>query len=136
MLMFRIKMLVKENLMAKTSDICSCLGLLAGKILIVGFVIGAFSANAMDHEEMKKTSNPNEARKLGNRALRENDMLRKEVDQLRAAQTAPGAGRIDIASIKTVLLSRIDEAFEEGRFNSPIKKSNDKIVYLKEKFMK
>ena len=126
MLMFRIKMLVKENLMAKTSDIGSCLGLLAGKLLIVGFVIGAFSANAMDHREMKKTRNPNEARGLGNKALRENDELRKEVDQLRAAQTAPGAGSIDIASIKTVLLSRIDEAFEEGRFNSPIKKSNDK----------
>ena len=39
MLRFRMKMLSKENLMARTSDIGSCLRLLAGKILMVGFVV-------------------------------------------------------------------------------------------------
>ena len=123
-----MKMLSKENLMAKTSDIGSCLGLLAGKILIVGFVIGASSANAMNEEFSGYTYQ--KAQVMGTKYKKERDALKLQAadlqEQLLAAKSAPGAGRIDIASIKTVLLSRIDEAFEEGRFNSPIKKSNDK----------
>ena len=56
MLRFRMKMLSKENLMARTSDIGSCLGLLAGKILIVGFVVATvFGSNVLDSDINQKT---------------------------------------------------------------------------------
>jgi hypothetical protein len=51
MLRFRMKILSKKNLMTKTSDIGSCLGLLAGKILIVGFVaVGAYGSTSVDRD--------------------------------------------------------------------------------------
>ena len=81
MLRFRMKMLSKENLIARTSDIGFCLGLLVGKILSVGFVIGAFSANAMDHPDMKKTRSANEARGLGNKALQERDEYKRQLHE-------------------------------------------------------
>ena len=97
MLRFRIKMLSKENLMAKTSDIGSCLGLLTGKLLIVGFVIGAFSANAMDPKEMDPkefdTLNPVALKRRAKEVLSERNALQQQNQELQAqlatAQSAP-----------------------------------------------
>lgn len=134
-----MKMLSKENLMAKTSDIGSCLGLLAGKLLSVGFVIGAFSANAM-HSEFEKANltsarlkgsaykvdleREREATELLRQKLVRQEQEAKLLQEQLAGKTAPGTASIDIPSIKTALLARIDSAFEGGRFNSPVKAIN------------
>jgi hypothetical protein len=84
-------MLSKENLMAKTSDIGSCLGLLTGKLLIVGFVIGAFSANAMDPKEFD-TLNPVALKRRAKEVLSERNALQQQNQELQeqlAAQSAP-----------------------------------------------
>jgi hypothetical protein len=85
-------MLSKKNLMAKTSDIGSCLGLLTGKLLIVGFVIGAFSANAMDPKEFD-TLNPVALKRRAKEVLSERNALQQQNQELQAqlatAQSAP-----------------------------------------------
>ena len=94
MLMFRMKMLAKENLMAKTSDIGSCLGLLAGKILSVGFVIVAFSANAMDPKEFDSLQ-PVALKRRAKEVLSERNALQQQnqelQEQLLAARSVPSA---------------------------------------------
>ena len=51
-----MKMLSKENLIARTSDIGFCLGLLVGKIWVVGFVIAsAYGSSVVDRDIDSKT---------------------------------------------------------------------------------
>ncbi len=84
-------MLSKENLMAKTSDIGSCLGLLAGKILIVGFVVAsAYGSSGVDRDIDSKTGLglKQYAQQLKNTAAQ----LQKRTEELQeqlAAQPAP-----------------------------------------------
>ena len=115
MLRFRMKMLCKENLMAKTSDIGSCLGLLSGKLLIVGFVVGAFSANAMDQEF--KDLNPTQAKMKG--AAYKNQVVALQA-QL-AAQPAPQTPA-RIAARRDALKEAISNP--EGVFKTPLKQVN------------
>ena len=92
MLRFRMKMLSKENLIARTSDIGFCLGLLTGKLLIVGFVIGAFSANAMDPKEMDPkefdTLNPVALKRRAKEVLSERNALLSEINALLSERNA------------------------------------------------
>ena len=87
MLRFRMKMLSKENLIARTSDIGFCLGLLTGKLLIVGFVIGAFSANAMDPKEFD-TLNPVALKRRAKEVLSERNALLSEINALLSERNA------------------------------------------------
>ncbi|MEI7493486.1 MAG: hypothetical protein WCJ92_02680 [Alphaproteobacteria bacterium] len=92
MLRFRMKMLSKENLMARTSDIGSCLGLLAGKILIVGFVVAsAYGMEYMVTEEDQqfKGKTPYQLKTIAVAALNESAAVSLRLQEQLSKQSAP-----------------------------------------------
>jgi uncharacterized protein YlxW (UPF0749 family) len=88
-----MKMLSKENLIARTSDIGFCLGLLAGKILIVGFVVAsAYGSSGVDRDIDSKTGLglKQYAQQLKNTAAqlqKRTEELQEQLDQVNAAQS-------------------------------------------------
>jgi hypothetical protein len=76
-----MKMLSKENLMARTSDIGSCLGLLAGKILSVGFVVVISIHNTICamHSDIYGTE---DMRELASKTLFQRDSLQQQLEEL------------------------------------------------------
>ena len=87
-----MKMLSKENLIARTSDIGFCLGLLVGKIWVVGFVIVAFSANAMDPKEFDGLQ-PVALKRRAKEVLSERNALFARVEELQEQLAAAQSGR-------------------------------------------
>ncbi len=87
MLRFRMKMLSKENLMAKTSDIGSCLRLLTGKLLIVGFVMasvyGSSGAGEISHKDILFSDKSElQLKRLAAQAMNANAVLEKSAELL------------------------------------------------------
>ena len=117
MLRFRMKMLSKENLMARTSDIGSCLGLLAGKILIVGFVVAsAYGSSGVDRDIDSKTGLglKQYAQQLKNTAAqlqKRTEELQEKLDRVNAVQSGRQTP-LDIAAEFECLLTK--DALSEG----------------------
>ena len=117
MLRFRMKMLSKENLMARTSDIGSCLGLLAGKILIVGFVVAsAYGSSGVDRDIESKTGLglKQYAQQLKNTAAqlqKRTEELQEKLDRVNAVQSGRQTP-LDIAAEFECLLTK--DALSEG----------------------
>ena len=110
-------MLSKENLMAKTSDIGSCLGLLAGKILIVGFVVAsAYGSSGVDRDIDSKTGLglKQYAQQLKNTAAqlqKRTEELQEKLDRVNAVQSGRQTP-LDIAAEFECLLTK--DALSEG----------------------
>jgi len=119
-----MKMLSKENLMARTSDIGSCLGLLAGKILIVGFVVAsAYGSSGVDRDIDSKTGLglKQYAQQLKNTA----GQLQKRTEELQEQLSKRSASSTEVDVIATK--ENLDSALNEGgRFDSPLKKLNSR----------
>jgi hypothetical protein len=82
-----MKMLSKENLIARTSDIGFCLGLLAGKILIVGFVVasayGSSGAGEISHKDILFSDKSElQLKRLAAQAMNANAVLEKSAELL------------------------------------------------------
>ncbi len=112
-----MKMLSKENLMARTSDIGSCLGLLAGKILIVGFVVAsAYGSSGVDRDIDSKTGLglKQYAQQLKNTAAqlqKRTEELQEKLDRVNAVQSGRQTP-LDIAAEFECLLTK--DALSEG----------------------
>ena len=93
MLRFRMKMLSKENLIARTSDIGFCLGLLVGKIWVVGFVIAsAYGSSVVDRDIDSKTGlglkqYAQQLKHTAGQLQKRNEELQEQLDLLTAAQS-------------------------------------------------